>query len=87
MLIASHGRATWRRLWKARTKRRLNPIFVEWLMGWPVGHALCGCSETEWFLWQRDMRGALSQLPMASGQWIWKPQPVPQAALQMAMEW
>jgi hypothetical protein len=23
--------------------------------------------------WQRQMRGALSQLPMASGPWIWKP--------------
>jgi hypothetical protein len=24
-------------------------------------------------IWQRHMRGALSQLPMASGPWIWKP--------------
>lgn len=54
-------------------KRRLNPLFVEWLMGWPCGHALCACSETEFTRWQQDMRGALSQLPMASGPWIWAP--------------
>lgn len=54
-------------------KRRLNPVFVEWLMGWPVGHALCACSETAWFHWRRHMRGALSQLPMACGPWIWEP--------------
>ena len=79
-LIASYGRATWRRLWKARNKRRLNPLFVEWLMGWPSGHALCACSATEFALWQRQMRGALSRLPMASGPWIWKPT-APTAAL------
>lgn len=50
LLIASHGRATWRRLWKGRSRRRLNPLFVEWLMGWPSGHALCGCSEMEFTL-------------------------------------
>ena len=72
-LIASHGRATWRRLWNGRTKRRLNPIFVEWLMGWPPGHALCDCSATEFIRWQQHMRGALSQLPTASGPWIWAP--------------
>lgn len=72
-LIASHGRATWRRLWNGRTKRRLNPIFVEWLMGWPPGHALCDCSATEFTRWQQDMRGALSRLPTASGPWIWQP--------------
>jgi len=71
-VIASHGRATWRRLWKGRAKRRLNPLFVEWLMGWPPGHALCACSEMELSHWQQRMRGALSQLPMASGPWIWQ---------------
>jgi hypothetical protein len=59
-------RGSWR-------KKRLNPWFVEWLMGWPPGHALCDCSATEFALWQRRMRGALSALPMASGQWIWAP--------------
>jgi hypothetical protein len=52
-------------------KRRLNPLFVEWLMGWPPGHALCGCSETEFTRWQLHMRGALSALPTASAGWIW----------------
>ena len=70
-VTASHGRATWRRLTKGR-KRRLNPGFVEWLMGWPAGHALCDCSGMEFARWQRRMRFALSQLPTASGPWIWK---------------
>lgn len=72
-LIASHGRAVWRRLWASRKKARLNPAFVAWLMGWPPGHALCASSAMAWSLWQRDMRGALSALPTASGAWIWKP--------------
>ena len=72
-MIASHGRAVSRRILKTRTRRRLNPLFVGWLMGWPIGHALCACSATEFTLWQRRMRGALSQLPMASGPWIWRP--------------
>jgi hypothetical protein len=72
-LIASHGRAVWRRLWASRAKARLNPAFVEWLMGWPPGHASCACSEMAWCLWQQRMRGALSALPMACGPWIWKP--------------
>lgn len=72
-LIASHGRAVWRRLWTSREKARLNPAFVAWLMGWPPGHALCGSSAMAWSLWQRDMRGALCRLPTASGAWIWKP--------------
>jgi hypothetical protein len=84
-LIASHGRATWRRLWKGRSKRRLNPLFVGWLMGWPIGHALCDCSETEFILWRRHMRGALSQLPTASGPWIWKPKAAVAATMQMEM--
>lgn len=54
-------------------KRRLNPAFVEWLMAWPSGHALCACSGMGFTLWQQDMRGALSALPMASGPWIWLP--------------
>lgn len=82
-LIASHGRAVWLRLWTGRTKKRLNPLFVEWLMGWPPGHALCDCSETEWHRWQQHMRGALSRLPTASGPWIWSPQkPTPPPMIQ-----
>ena len=68
-----HGRSVARRLFKARRKKRLNPLFVEWLMGWPPGHALCDCSETEFAQFQQRMRGALSALPTAYGPWIWKP--------------
>jgi len=72
-MIASHGRVVSRRILKARARRRLNPLFVGWLMAWPIGHALCACSATEFTLWQQHMRGALLQLPMASGPWIWRP--------------
>ena len=72
-LIASYGRADWRRLWASRDKQRLNPIFVEWLMGWPPGHALCDCSAMEWFHWRQRMRSKLLAMPTASGAWIWKP--------------
>jgi len=82
-LIASHGRAVSRRILKARTRRRLNPLFVGWLMGWPIGHALCACSAMEFTLWQRHMRGALSQLPLASGPWIWRPSEGPESPAQM----
>ncbi len=82
-LIASHGRAVSRRLLRARARRRLNPLFVGWLMGWPIGHALCACSATEFTHWQRRMRGALSQLPMASGPWIWRPNDGPESPAQM----
>jgi hypothetical protein len=68
----THGRATWRRLQASGGKRRLNPLFVEWLMAWPPGHSLCACSATEFTLWRQRMRFALSRLPMASGPWIWK---------------
>jgi hypothetical protein len=54
-------------------KRRLNPLFAEWLMGWPEGHSLCAPSVTGFIHWRRDMRFALSQLPTASGPWIWMP--------------
>ena len=82
-MIASHGRAASRRILKGRLRRRLNPLFVGWLMGWPIGHALCACSATEFTLWQQHMRGALSQLPMASGPWIWRPTDAAQRPAQM----
>ena len=66
-------------------KRRLNPLFVEWLMAWPSGHALCACSATAFTLWQQDMRGALSALPTASGPWIWEPQPETNPIVQMSL--
>ncbi|WP_323033668.1 DNA methyltransferase [Paracoccus sp. (in: a-proteobacteria)] len=82
-MIASHGRAVSRRILKARARRRLNPLFVGWLMGWPIGHALCACSAMEFTLWQRHMRGALSHLSMASGPWIWRPSEGPKGPAQM----
>jgi len=82
-MIASHGRAVSRRILKTRARRRLNPIFVGWLMGWPIGHALCACSATEFTRWQQHMRGALSHLPMASGPWIWRPTDGPEGPAQM----
>ena len=82
-MIASHGRVVSRRILKGRARRRLNPLFVGWLMGWPVGHALCACSATEFIRWQRHMRGALSLLPMASGPWIWRPEDGPSRPAQM----
>ena len=82
-MIASHGRVASRRILKGRARRRLNPLFVGWLMGWPIGHALCACSATEFTLWQQRMRGALSQLPMASGPWIWRPTEGPESPAQM----
>jgi hypothetical protein len=33
-------------------------------------------------IWQQHMRGALSQLPMASGPWIWHPPPTQPPAVQ-----
>ena len=84
-MIASHGRVVSRRILKARARRRLNPLFVGWLMGWPIGHALCACSETEFSHWQQRMRGALSQLPMASAPWIWRPAEEPEGPAQMSL--
>lgn len=56
-------------------RRTLNPLFVEWLMGWPPGwtslgltppaSSVCACSATALSRWRRDMRFALSQLASA----------------------
>lgn len=51
----------------SKVRRSLNPLFVEWLMGWPPGWTLAAwtdfaCSETELSLWKALMRSALSQL-------------------------
>jgi hypothetical protein len=84
-MIASHGRVVSRRILKGRSRRRLNPLFVGWLMGWPIGHALCACSATEFTHWRQRMRGALSQLPMASGPWIWWPTDAAQPPAQLTL--
>jgi len=46
------------------TTRRLNPRFVEWLMGWPLGWSEIGSAlpETEWSRWQRAMHSSLCAL-------------------------
>ena len=84
-MIASHGRTSSRRILKGRSRARLNPLFVGWLMGWPIGHALCACSATEFTHWQQHMRGALLRLPMASGPWIWRPTDQAQRPAQMSL--
>lgn len=48
-------------------RRSLNPLFVEWLMGWPPGWTLLAwtdfaCSATALCLYKQRMRFALSQL-------------------------
>ncbi len=48
-------------------RRSLNPLFVEWLMGWPPGWTLLAwtdfaCSETELFRFKQRMRSALLSL-------------------------
>ena len=42
--------------------RRLNPRFVEWLMGWPPGWTSFECSETALYRFRRRMRSAFWQL-------------------------
>lgn len=42
---------------------RLNPLFVEWLMGLPSGWSGLGPVGTGWSPWSRRMRGELSRLP------------------------
>ena len=49
--------------------RRLNPLFVAWLMGWPGGWTLLPSGRndyeslaTEWYRWSRLMRYSLSRL-------------------------
>lgn len=43
----------------------LNPLFVEALMGWPVGWTDCGSAATGLSLWSRLMRSELSRLLLA----------------------
>lgn len=43
-------------------RRSLNPLFVEWLMGWPTGLSGFERAETELFRWLLQMRGCLSAL-------------------------
>lgn len=52
------------------TRRSLNPLFVEWLMGWPIGWTDCGQPVTGFSRWLQRSRGALSTLctPMPTAQ-------------------
>ncbi|MGX5827387.1 hypothetical protein [Mesorhizobium sp. 43Arga] len=43
-------------------RRTLNPLFVEWLMGWPPGWTSSACSATGLSAWKQRMRSALWQL-------------------------
>lgn len=50
-----------------RTSRpQLNPMFVEWLMGWPIGSTAFGCSETGLSRYRQLSRTALSSLASPS---------------------
>ena len=68
-MIALHGRVVCRRILKGRSRQRLNPLFGGWLMGWPIGHALCACSATEF------SRVAKSRLPGARWPATYPPRP------------
>jgi hypothetical protein len=54
----------------SETRRVLNPRFVEWLMGWPIGWTSCELAETGLSAWLRQSRGYLSSLssPRAADQ-------------------
>lgn len=58
----------------ARVSGVLNPAFVEWMMGWPIGWTASECSATALSRFRRDMRSVLSRLPSP-------PAPVRQASL------
>jgi hypothetical protein len=47
---------------------RLNPNFVEHLMGWPIGSTGYGSEGMEWSLWRRRMRFALYTLVCGAGE-------------------
>jgi hypothetical protein len=60
----------WRRLvrWARRsTRRKLNPSFVEWLMGWPPGWTSSECSVTAFIHWRSAMASALSSMSTPPG--------------------
>ena len=44
------------------TRRTLNPLFVEWMHGWPIGLTDCEQPVMGLVHWQRLMRGQLSRL-------------------------
>jgi hypothetical protein len=53
----------------SKERRSLNPLFVEWLMGWPPGWTLLGwidfaCSATALSLYRQRTRSALSRIAL-----------------------
>lgn len=52
------------------------------LEGLPLQVAGAVDARASFLTWQRQMRGALSHLPMASGPWIWKPPAETQEPIQ-----
>jgi hypothetical protein len=46
----------------SETRRTLNPLFVEWLMGWPIGWTASEPVETGLSRWLQHARGLLSTL-------------------------
>jgi|GEM_PF-285211 len=52
-----HGRTITRRLWRSRDKRRLNPLFVSWLMCFPPDHLFCASLATPSCPSQRPTHG------------------------------
>jgi hypothetical protein len=46
----------------SETRRTLNPLFVEWLQGFPAGWTACDALATPWCRWWQQMRSALSRL-------------------------
>jgi hypothetical protein len=48
----------------SQERRSLNPLFVEWLMGWPTGLSGFERAETELSRWLLQMRGCLSRLAL-----------------------
>lgn len=54
---------------RVSSRRSLNPLFVEWLMGWAPGWVFLASISSDnsamaWFLWWRDTRSALWLLPL-----------------------
>ena len=47
--------------------RGLNPRFVEWLMGWPIGWTSFDFAATEWSRFKRRWRSEFSRIASASG--------------------
>jgi hypothetical protein len=54
----------------SQPRRTLNPLFVEALMGWPIGWTGFASVATEWSRWLQRMRSELWRLncwPMNDG--------------------